>query len=184
MSPTPSPLTHFDAQGQAHMVDVGNKAATHRVAVAGGSIEMLPATLALIESGTTRKGDVLGIARIAGIMAAKKTSDLIPLCHPLALTRVAVEFELVRAKGTRPATVACTATAETVGPTGVEMEALTAVQIALLTIYDMCKAADRGMTITGVRLREKHGGKSGSFIAPDENLAAADDFPPTHRAGL
>jgi cyclic pyranopterin phosphate synthase len=160
-----NPLTHFDTQGQAHMVDVGAKAHTHRIAVAGGRIQMLPATLALIEAGTAKKGDVLGIARIAGIQAAKKTSDLIPLCHPLALTRVAVEFLVERAgPGGTPA-VACTATAETTGPTGVEMEALTAVQIALLTIYDMCKAADRGMVITGVRLLEKQGGKSGHFIA-------------------
>lgn len=157
----PGPLTHFDAQGQAHMVDVGAKPATHRVAVAGGRIEMLPATLALIESGSAKKGDVLGIARIAGIMAAKRTSDLIPLCHPLALSRVAIEFDIVR----QPAAVSCTATVETTGPTGVEMEALTAVQIALLTIYDMCKAADRGMVMTGVRLLEKHGGKSGSYVA-------------------
>jgi cyclic pyranopterin phosphate synthase len=158
-------LTHFDAQGQAHMVDVGGKAATRRTAVAAGRIEMLSETLKLIESGSARKGDVLGVARIAGIQAAKKTSDLIPLCHPLALTRVAVEFLVERAgPGGRPA-VACTATVETVGPTGVEMEALTAVQIALLTIYDMCKAVDRGMTINGVRLLEKHGGKSGSYRA-------------------
>ena len=121
-------------------------------------------TLAIIEAGSAKKGDVLGIARIAGIMAAKKTSELIPLCHPLALTRVALEFELVHADAANAASVACTATVETVGPTGVEMEALTAVQIALLTIYDMCKAVDRGMTITDVRLLEKHGGKSGSFI--------------------
>jgi len=154
-----SPLTHFDAQGQAHMVDVAAKPATHRIAIAEGRIEMLPATLALIASGSAKKGDVLGIARIAGIMAAKKTSELIPLCHPLALTRVAVEFELREALNT----VECRATVETVGPTGVEMEALTAVQIALLTIYDMCKAADRGMTISGVRVLEKHGGKSGSW---------------------
>jgi cyclic pyranopterin phosphate synthase len=158
-------LTHFDAQGQAHMVDVGGKNATHRVAVAAGRIEMLPATLAIIESGTAKKGDVLGIARIAGIQGAKRTSELIPLCHPLALTRVAVEFTIEKqAAGTAPA-VACTATAETVGPTGVEMEALTAVQVALLTIYDMCKAVDRGMTITGVRLLEKQGGKSGPYVA-------------------
>ncbi|MBY0466909.1 MAG: cyclic pyranopterin monophosphate synthase MoaC, partial [Burkholderiales bacterium] len=160
-TPTPSPLTHFDAQGQAHMVDVGSKAHTHRVAVAEGRITMLPATLALIESGTAKKGDVLGIARLAGIMGAKKTADLIPLCHPIALTRVAVEFEVLPAQNT----VRCTATAETTGPTGVEMEALTAVQVALLTIYDMCKAADRGMEMTGVRLLEKHGGKSGSLVA-------------------
>ena len=158
-------LTHFDAQGQAHMVDVGSKPATHRIAVATGRIEMLPATLALIESGTAKKGDVLGIARIAGIMAAKKTSELIPLCHPLALTRVAVEFETASARLQGATGIFCSATVETVGPTGVEMEALTAVQVALLTIYDMCKAADRGMTISGVRLLEKHGGKSGSFVA-------------------
>jgi cyclic pyranopterin phosphate synthase len=162
----PSPLTHFDAQGQAHMVDVAAKAATHRIAVAIGRIEMQPATLALIQSGTAKKGDVLGIARIAGIMAAKKTSDLIPLCHPLALTRVAIEFAVEDGTASSAPAVACTATVETVGPTGVEMEALTAVQLALLTIYDMCKAADRGMTITGVRVREKHGGKSGSYVNP------------------
>jgi cyclic pyranopterin phosphate synthase len=158
-------LTHFDAQGQAHMVDVGGKAANRRVAVAGGRIEMLPATLAIIEAGTAKKGDVLGIARIAGIQAAKKTSDLIPLCHPLALTRVALEFESVPAAGGALPAIHCTATVETVGPTGVEMEALTAVQVALLTIYDMCKAVDRGMTITGVRLLEKQGGKSGHYVA-------------------
>lgn len=158
-------LTHFDAQGQAHMVDVAGKASTHRVAVAYGRIEMLPATLAIIQLGTAKKGDVLGIARIAAIQAAKKTSDLIPLCHPLALTRVAVDFEIMPAAAPEPAFVACTATVETVGPTGVEMEALTAVQIGLLTIYDMCKAVDRGMAMTGVRLLEKHGGKSGTFIA-------------------
>jgi len=143
------------------MVDVAAKQPTHRVAVAHGRIEMLPATLAIIQSGTVKKGDVLGIARIAGIQAAKKTSDLIPLCHPLALTRVTVDFTLET--GAVPAVV-CTATAETVGPTGVEMEALAAVQIALLTIYDMCKAVDRRMTMTDVRLVEKHGGKSGSFV--------------------
>lgn len=154
-------LTHFDAQGQAHMVDVGDKPSTRRIAVATGRIEMLAATLALIASGTAKKGDVLGIARIAGIMGAKKTSELIPLCHPIGLTRVAVEFEVVTADNA----VVCTATAETIGQTGVEMEALTAVQVALLTIYDMCKAVDRGMTITGVTLLEKHGGKSGSFVA-------------------
>jgi cyclic pyranopterin phosphate synthase len=155
-------LTHFDAQGQAHMVDVGAKAATHRVAIATGRIQMLPSTLALVQAGTAKKGDVLGIARIAGIQGAKRTSDLIPLCHPLALTRVAVEFEVL--EGSVP-TIVCNATAETVGPTGVEMEALTAVQVALLTIYDMCKAADRGMTITDVKLLEKQGGKSGHWVA-------------------
>jgi cyclic pyranopterin phosphate synthase len=158
-------LTHFDAQGQAHMVDVANKASTHRVGVAAGRIEMQAATLAIIDAGTAKKGDVLGIARIAGIMAAKKTSDLIPLCHPLVLTRVAVEFESVQSKKTGTSSILCTATVETVGTTGVEMEALTAVQVALLTIYDMCKAVDRDMTMTNVRLLEKHGGKSGSFVA-------------------
>jgi len=160
-----SALTHFDDQGQAHMVDVAAKASTHRIGIARGQIEMLPATLALIQSGTAKKGDVLGIARIAGIMAAKKTSDLIPLCHPLALTRVAVEFEVAPPDASGVGIVACTATVETVGQTGVEMEALTAVQVALLTIYDMCKAVDRGMTITDCKLLEKHGGKSGSFVA-------------------
>ena len=154
-------LTHFDAQGQAHMVDVGPKTTTHRIAVASGEIQMLPATLALIESGNAKKGDVIGIARIAGIQAAKKTSDLIPLCHPLALTRVALDFEMAH----NPPSVRCTATVETHGQTGVEMEALTAVQVALLTVYDMCKAVDRGMTITSVKLLDKHGGKSGSFVA-------------------
>lgn len=157
---TTSPLTHFDVNGQAHMVDVGAKAATHRIAIAQGKIAMKPSTLALILEGTAKKGDVLGVARIAGIMAAKRTSDLIPLCHPLALSRVSIDFEPDVAN----ARVACVASVETVGPTGVEMEALTAVQIALLTIYDMCKAADRGMTITDVRLLEKHGGKSGHFV--------------------
>ncbi len=164
MSDAPSPtLTHFDAAGQAHMVDVGAKASTHRVAVAAGRIEMQPATLALIRSGSARKGDVLGIARIAGIQGAKRTADLIPLCHPLALTRVAVEFETVEAPfcGVR-----CEATVQTQGQTGVEMEALTAVQIALLTIYDMCKAVDRGMVIGEIRVMEKRGGKSGDWSAP------------------
>ncbi|MBV7430676.1 MULTISPECIES: cyclic pyranopterin monophosphate synthase MoaC [unclassified Acidovorax] len=156
-----SPLTHFDAHGQAHMVDVGGKPATHRVAIARGRIDMQPQTLSLIESGTAKKGDVLGVARLAGIMAAKRTSELIPLCHPLALTRVAVDFELLPAEHA----VQCTATVETVGPTGVEMEALTAVQVALLTVYDMCKAVDKGMEIGGVRVLEKHGGKSSSLVA-------------------
>ena len=163
-NPSDAPtLTHFDTQGQAHMVDVGSKQATHRIAIATGEIHMLPATLALIQSGTAKKGDVLGIARIAAIMSAKKTSDLIPLCHPLALTRVAVEFEI----DATTSSVHCAATVETVGPTGVEMEALTAVQVALLTIYDMCKAVDRGMTMTNTRVQEKHGGKSGSFRVRD-----------------
>ena len=155
-----STLTHFDAQGQAHMVDVADKAHTKRIGIATGRIVMLPSTLVLIQSGTAKKGDVLGIARIAGIQAAKKTSDLIPLCHPLALTRVAVEFAI----DPNTHSVQCTATVETVGQTGVEMEALTAVQVALLTIYDMCKAVDRGMTMTDVHLLEKHGGKSGSYV--------------------
>ena len=136
----------------------------HRIAIASGRIEMLPATLILIEAGTAKKGDVLGIARIAGIMAAKKTAELIPLCHPLALSRVAIEFSTTGAQGDAPPAVHCAATVETTGPTGVEMEALTAVQVALLTIYDMCKAVDRGMVIEGVRVEEKHGGKSGSFV--------------------
>jgi cyclic pyranopterin monophosphate synthase len=161
-------LTHFDQSGHAHMVDVADKPATRRVAVAQGCIVMQAATLALIESGSAKKGDVLGIARIAGIQAAKKTSDLIPLCHPLALTRVAIEFSADRAmdsQAVKVPTVTCTATVETVGPTGVEMEALCAASVALLTIYDMCKAVDRGMTVHSLRLLEKHGGKSGSFVA-------------------
>jgi cyclic pyranopterin phosphate synthase len=161
LSRSSSGLTHFDAQGQAHMVDVAAKASTHRVAVAAGRIRMQAATLAVIEQGTARKGDVLGVARIAGIMAAKKTSELIPLCHPLALTHVAVEFQIDEASSA----VSCQATVETVGPTGVEMEALTAVQVALLTIYDMCKAVDRGMVITDVKLLQKRGGKSGEWVA-------------------
>lgn len=160
-----SQLTHFDAQGQAHMVDVAGKASTHRVAIAAGRILMLPATLAIIQSGTANKGDVLGVARVAGIQGAKKTSELIPLCHPLALTRVAIDFSTESGAAGGKDAVLCTATVETVGPTGVEMEALTAVQVALLTIYDMCKAVDRSMTIDSVRLREKHGGKSGSFVS-------------------
>ena len=159
---TPSALTHFDGQGQAHMVDVAGKAATHRVAIAQGRIVMNPATLSIVLQGSAKKGDVLGIARVAGIMAAKKTSDLIPLCHPLALTRVTIDLLPQESDSS----VACRATVETVGPTGVEMEALTAVQVALLTIYDMCKAVDRAMTITDVKLLEKHGGKSGSFTNP------------------
>jgi cyclic pyranopterin phosphate synthase len=155
-----SKLTHFDAQGQAHMVDVGAKPATRRTAVACGTIRMQKETLAIISAGTAAKGDVLGIARIAAIQGAKRTSELVPLCHPIPLTRVAVDFELDdRLPGVR-----CTATAETVGPTGVEMEAICAVQVGLLTIYDMCKAADRAMVIEGVMLLEKHGGESGSYV--------------------
>jgi len=171
---TPSfSLTHFDAQGQAHMVDVTAKAATHRVAIAQGCIVMRPATLMLILQGNAKKGDVLGIARVAGIMAAKKTSEMIPLCHPLALTRVALDFEaspvaaagVVALGANVSSTVTCHATVETVGPTGVEIEALAAVTIALLTIYDMCKSVDRSMTITGVKVLEKHGGNSGSYFS-------------------
>ncbi|MGZ8260574.1 MAG: cyclic pyranopterin monophosphate synthase MoaC [Caldimonas sp.] len=156
-----TPLTHFDAQGRAHMVDVAAKAETHRLARATGTIRMLPETLALIASGSAAKGDVLGVARIAAIQGAKRTSELVPLCHPIALTRVGVEFELDR----DTSEVRCTTEVETVGRTGVEMEALAAVQVGLLTIYDMCKAADRGMVIGGVRLLEKRGGKSGDWRA-------------------
>jgi cyclic pyranopterin phosphate synthase len=161
MTPSTPGLTHFDAAGQAHMVDVAAKGETHRVARASGVIRMQGTTLALIESGSAKKGDVLGIARIAAIQAAKRTAELIPLCHPLPLTRVAVEFEPDAA--TR--SVRCTAQVETVGRTGVEMEALTAVQIGLLTIYDMCKAADRGMVMGEIRVLEKRGGKSGDWVA-------------------
>ena len=143
------------------MVDVGGKDETRRVAIARGRITMQPATFEMIRAGNARKGDVLGIARIAGIQGTKRTSELIPLCHPIPLTRVAVEFELAP----ETSTVTCIVTAETVGRTGVEMEALTGVNVALLTIYDMCKAVDRGMTITDIGLREKLGGKSGHWIA-------------------
>jgi cyclic pyranopterin monophosphate synthase len=156
-----SGLTHFDASGEAHMVDVGDKSETRRIAIARGSIAMLPATLALIRDGKAKKGDVLGVARIAAIQGAKRTSDLIPLCHPLALTRVAVDFSIDE---TLPG-VHCEVRVETVGRTGVEMEALTAVQVGLLTVYDMCKAVDRGMTINNVKVMEKHGGKSGDWVA-------------------
>ena len=156
-------LTHFNAAGAAHMVDVGAKPASHRVAIAEGCIRMRPDTLARIRQGDHRKGDVLGIARVAGIMAAKKTADLIPLCHPLALTRVDIELLCED----EPPGVRCRATVETHGPTGVEMEALTAVQIALLTVYDMCKAMDRGMNLQDVRLLEKRGGKSGDWKNPE-----------------
>ena len=154
-----SKLTHFNKAGEAHMVDVGDKAMTQRIAVAEGLIRMRAETLKLIVDGSHGKGDVLGIARVAGIMAAKKTSDLIPLCHPLAISKVAVDFEIQDEQNA----VVCRATVHTSGQTGVEMEALTAVQIALLTVYDMCKAVDRGMTITDVGLLEKSGGKSGSW---------------------
>lgn len=155
-------LTHFDAQGQAHMVDVSAKSETRRVARAEGLIVMLPSTLERILAGDNKKGDVIGIARIAAIQGAKRTADLIPLCHPIPLTRVAADFAI---EGTD--TIRCTVTAETVGRTGVEMEALTAVQVGLLTIYDMCKAVDKGMTMTGIRLLEKEGGKSGHWKAED-----------------
>lgn len=155
-----SGFTHFDAQGQAHMVDVADKPDTRRIARAAGRIVMLPATLATIRQGDAKKGDVLGVARIAAIQASKRTADLIPLCHPIALTRVACEFAIDAAANA----IDCEVTAETVGPTGVEMEALTAVSVALLTIYDMCKAVDRGMRIENVRLLEKAGGKSGHWV--------------------
>ncbi|HVO05223.1 MAG TPA: cyclic pyranopterin monophosphate synthase MoaC [Burkholderiaceae bacterium] len=156
------PLTHFDAQGQAHMVDVAGKAETHRVARARGSIRMQPATLALIAAGQASKGDVIAVARIAAIQAAKRTAELIPLCHPLPLTRVSVDFEVDAASNA----VHCTAQAETFGRTGVEMEALTAVHVGLLTVYDMCKAADRSMVMDDIRLLEKSGGRSGHWTAP------------------
>ena len=160
-APPSDHLTHFDASGQAHMVDVGAKQETHRIAVASGTIRMKPETLAIITGGTAKKGDVLGIARIAAIMASKRTSDLIPLCHPLALTRVTVDFETDVANSS----VYCKAQVETFGKTGVEMEALTAVQVGLLTVYDMCKAVDRGMVMSDIRVMEKHGGKSGDWSA-------------------
>jgi cyclic pyranopterin monophosphate synthase len=156
-----SPLTHFDGQGQAHMVDVSAKPSTHRVARAAGVIRMLPTTLALIASGSAKKGDVLGVARIAAIQGAKRTAELVPLCHPLPITRVTVGFELDEAASQ----LRCTAQVETFGPTGVEMEALCAVQVGLLTVYDMCKAADRGMVMTDIRLLHKSGGKSGEWVA-------------------
>ena len=156
-------LTHFDAGGRAHMVDVGDKAETRRVAVARGRIVMQPATLARIREGSAAKGDVLGVARLAAIQGAKRTSDLIPLCHPVGLTRVAVEFEITE----DPPAVDCIATAECLSRTGVEMEALTAVSVGLLTVYDMCKAVDRGMRIADVRLLEKKGGTSGHWLASE-----------------
>jgi cyclic pyranopterin monophosphate synthase len=154
-------LTHFDERGAARMVDVGGKAETRRTATAAGYIRMLPATLQIVASGKAKKGDVLGVARIAAIQAAKKTSELIPLCHPVPLTSVEVDFTLDK-KASR---IECRATVECTARTGVEMEALTAVQVGLLTIYDMCKAVDRGMTMEEIRLLEKHGGKSGSYVA-------------------
>ncbi len=157
---TTQTLTHFDTAGQAHMVDVGDKAETHRMARAVGRIVMLRATFALIQSGSAKKGDVLGIARLAAIQATKRTADLIPLCHPLALTKVAVQWQLHDAD----CAIAIEVQAQTFGRTGVEMEALTGVTVGLLTIYDMCKAVDRGMRIEGVQLAEKLGGKSGHFV--------------------
>jgi cyclic pyranopterin phosphate synthase len=154
-------LTHFDETGQAHMVDVGQKAHTHRIATATGSIQMLKSTFDMVMSGSHKKGDVIGIARIAAIQATKKSPDLIPLCHPIALTRVAVEFTPDESNST----IHCTVITETIGQTGVEIEALTGVQIGLLTIYDMCKAVDRGMVIKEVKLLEKSGGKSGTWVA-------------------
>ena len=161
MSSSEQNLTHFDASGQAHMVDVGSKPATKRIALASGTISMLPATLKRIQQGDAKKGDVLGVARIAAIQGSKKTSELIPLCHPITLTKVAITFEIDEAT----TVITCTAQCNTTGQTGVEMEALTAVSVGLLTIYDMCKAVDRGMTISNIKLLEKHGGKSGDWLA-------------------
>lgn len=166
-----SKLTHFDPSGQAHMVDVVDKQQTHRVAVAAGSILMQTSTLALILDGRATKGDVLGVARIAAIQAAKRTAELIPLCHPLALTRVAVDFDVDHTGNA----VQCRATIETVGRTGVEMEALTAVTVGLLTIYDMCKAVDRGMSLEHVRLLEKKGGRSGHWVAAEPASASGTE---------
>jgi cyclic pyranopterin phosphate synthase len=154
-----SKLTHFNKQGEAHMVDIGHKEASQRIAVAAGYISMQPETLSLIERGDHKKGDVLGVARIAGIMAAKKTSELVPLCHPLSLSHIEIKLTA----DSEQSLVRCEARAETTGQTGVEMEALTAVLVSLLTIYDMCKAVDRGMTISEVQLLEKSGGKSGTW---------------------
>ena len=152
-----SELTHFNSAGQAHMVDVGDKPATRRRAVAEGRIHLLPGTVELVRAGGHHKGDVLGVARIAGIMAAKRTADLIPLCHPIALSHIDIRLDI------ETTGVYCQACVETTGPTGVEMEALTAVQVSLLTIYDMCKSVDRGMTLDGIRLLEKSGGRSGDW---------------------
>ena len=160
-------LTHFTPSGEAHMVDVGAKPETVRRALAEGWIRMQPATLALIEQGAHAKGDVLGVARLAGIMGAKRTADLIPLCHPLSLTRVEIELTPI----VEASTVRCRATVETCDRTGVEMEALCAVQISLLTIYDMCKAVDRGMRITDVQLVEKAGGRSGHWRRDNQDSA-------------
>lgn len=156
-----SSLTHFDNQGQAHMVDIGNKSDTERIAIAQGSIRMKPETLQLIMQGDAKKGDVLGIARIAAIQASKQTANLIPLCHPISLTKVGVEFEI----DSKANTIHCKVTAQCTGKTGVEMEALTATSVALLTIYDMIKAADKSMVISEIKLLEKQGGKSGHWTA-------------------
>ena len=156
-----SPLTHFDAQGEAHMVDVSAKAETHRVARATGLIRMQPETFALVAGGQAKKGDVIAVARIAAIQGAKRTAELVPLCHPLPITRVAVDFEFDAAAHA----VRCTAQVETFGRTGVEMEALTAVQVGLLTVYDMVKAADKTMVMDGIRVLSKRGGKSGDWVA-------------------
>jgi len=159
-----SKLTHLDTQGQAHMVDVGDKAETHRLARAEGRIRMSDAALDAVEAGESKKGDALGVARVAAIQAAKRTSELIPLCHPVPITRISVDLHVERALGA----VVCTAQVETFGRTGVEMEALTAVQVGLLTVYDMCKSIDRSMRIESVRLLEKRGGRSGHWLAPTE----------------
>ena len=161
MTDSNNTLTHFDSSGKAHMVDVGDKAHTKRIATASGRISMQASTLDLIKQGDAKKGDVLGIARIAAIQGCKKTADLIPLCHPIPLTKVDVAFEIEE----KTNSVICTVTTQTTGQTGVEMEALTAVSVGLLTIYDMCKAVDRGMTISGIQLLEKKGGKSGHWQA-------------------
>ncbi len=155
-----SELTHFDGQGQAHMVDVGSKTETERIAIATGKISMLASTLALVIKGNANKGDVLGIARIAAIQASKRTSELIPLCHPISLTKVSVDFNVDEKNNT----IQCSVTAKCTAKTGVEMEALTATSIALLTIYDMLKAVDRGMVMSEIKLLEKQGGKSGHWI--------------------
>jgi len=170
--PETADFTHFDGAGRAHMVDVAGKAVTHRVARAGGRIVMQPETLAMIRDGAAAKGDVLLVARVAAIAAAKRAADLIPLCHPLPITRVAVDFTLDEAASA----VAVEAVVETVARTGVEMEALTAVSAGLLTVYDMCKAVDRGMRLDGIRLLEKSGGRSGHFVAPP--VAAPATFVP------
>jgi cyclic pyranopterin monophosphate synthase len=170
LTPTPSinmsNLNHFDERGNAHMVDVGDKAETHRIAVAAGTIRMQAATLALVESGTAKKGDVLGVARIAAIQAAKKTADLIPLAHPIAINKVSVTFTVAHASNS----IECRASVATFGRTGVEMEALCAATTGLLTIYDMVKAVDRGMVIENVRLLEKRGGQSGDYASESRAL--------------